>query len=129
MHGVIRNTALVHCLCALAACAHLVNVLDDVKIGMTRDQAVASAKGRPTPSYLRGGSTEYVLFSVVTNFHSMYGEYPNDILYIRLENGRVVDKGVVGAHEEVSIRKVSPTFVLSDWQRKDHVLPTEAPNP
>ncbi len=105
----------------LSACAHVVNTLDDVKIGMSREQAVGSASGSPTPYYLKGETAEYVLFRVVTNFYSMYGEYPNDVLFIRLENGKVVDKGVVGVSEEQRIRKLNPSFVLRDWQRKGPV--------
>lgn len=121
MHSQLVKAALILAVVSLSACAHVVNTLDDVKIGMSREQAVSSASGSPTPYYLKGDTTEYVLFRVVTNFYSMYGEYPNDILFIRLENGRVVDKGVVGAPEEQRIKNVSPSFVLRDWQRKGSV--------
>lgn len=35
---------------------------------------------------------------------------------MRLESGRVVDKGIVDKSEEQRIRKMRPDFVLRDWQ-------------
>ncbi len=118
MHDLSYRVALILGVLVLSACAHTVNTLDDVKIGMDRQRAVESASGSPTPYYLKNEATEYVLFRVVTNFYSTYSEYPNDILFIRLENDRVVDKGVVGTAEEQKIRRISPAFVLHEWQRK-----------
>lgn len=121
VNSLLQKAGRIITLVSLSACAHVVNVLDGVKPGMNREQAVASASGSPTPYYLKGETTEYVLFRVVTNFYSMYDDYPNDILFIRLENGGVVAKGVVGSSEEQKIREIKPSFVLRDWQREGPV--------
>lgn len=126
MHGLSRKLALIFIPLLLSACAHAVNTLDHVRIGMDRELAINSASGSPTPYYLKGETTEYVLFRVMTNLYSMYGEYPNDVLFIRLENGKVVDKGVADASEERNIRKISPSFVLREWQRKGALSPAQA---
>jgi hypothetical protein len=100
----------------VSACAHLVNVLDHVNVGMDKEQATGNTQGNPTPYCIKNGSAEYVLFRVVTNFVSMYGEQPYDVLFIRFENGRVVDKGVVNTSEEEKIRQIRPTFFLREWR-------------
>jgi len=38
------------------------------------------------------------------------------IPFMRLENDRVVDKGVVGKAEEKRIQQLRPNFVLREWQ-------------
>jgi hypothetical protein len=127
MRPLLYRIAAVICTIALVACAHLVNVLDTVKPGMTREQAVGSAQGNPTPYYVIGASTEYVLFRVVTNLYSMYGEQPHEVLFIRIENGKVTEKGVVGAAEEDRIRKIRPTFSLREWRGTGSVLSDTVP--
>jgi hypothetical protein len=111
-----HKASLIIVMLLMSACAHLVNVLDHVKVGMDREQAIGSAQGRPTPYYIKNGPTEYVLFRVATNLVSMYGEQPYDVLFVRLENGKVVDKGVVGTSEERKIRQIRPTFSLREWR-------------
>lgn len=129
MHQLVCKFALILGAFSLSACAHIVNTLDHVKVGMDREQAISSANGSPTPYYInKGEATEYVLFCVVTNLFSMSGEYPNDILFIRLENGKVVSRGVVGTSEEKRIRKLNPKFVLREWQR-DGRAPDEQYDP
>jgi hypothetical protein len=77
--------------------------------------------GSPTAYSLRSGTTEYVLFRLVASFTAMYSEYPHQVQFIRLENGRVVDRGIVGKSEEKKIKQVRPDFVLRDWQGKGPV--------
>lgn len=100
----------------LSSCAHVVNTLSDVKTGMDREQALERVIGRPTPYFMGTGNTEYVLYRVTTNIVSMHGDTPHDILFIRFENKKVVDKGAVDSHEEKRIREINPVFVLRQWQ-------------
>ena len=115
--------ALVLSVFSLAACAHLGAMdMQKAEIGMNRGQAIASIQGNPTPYYLGSGPTEYVLFRMVPSFTSMYSDHPYAVYFIRLENGKVVDRGLVGKSEEDRIKQVSPTFVLREWQAEGSVL-------
>ena len=106
----------------LSACAHIPSgILSDVQLGMNRESAIRSVQSSPTFYYLKDGSTEYVLFQVVSSFTAMYSEYPYQVEFIRLENDRVVVKGLVGKSEEQRIRTIRPTFVLREWQGKGEV--------
>ena len=101
----------------LSACASLNNTLDNVKIGMDREQAVRSV-GR-SPKYAPGqGTTEYLLYQVGASFFSLYSDYPWSVLFVRLENGTVVDKGVVGFLEERRIKRISSTFNLRELEKR-----------
>jgi len=118
----------------LSACAQL-GAMDmrNAKIGMTRQEAIASMAGNPTPYLLKKGSTEYVLFRLVPSFTAMYSDHPHAVYFIRLENDKVVDRGLVGKAEEKKIRQVNSTFVLREWQAKgpvssDGVISNSAPS-
>jgi len=107
----------------LSACAQL-GAMDmrKAEIGMSREQAIASIQGNPTPYFLKNGSTEYVLFRLIPSFIAMYSDHPYEVFFIRLENGKVVDRGLVGGSEEEKIKRVSSTFVLREWQAEGRVL-------
>jgi hypothetical protein len=102
----------------LSACAYLNNTLDDVKIGMDREHAIRSVpQGRPEFT-LGQGTTEYLLYRVGASFFSLYSDYPWSVLFVRLENGTVVDKGVVGFLEERRIKRINSTFNLRDLEKR-----------
>jgi hypothetical protein len=88
------------------------------EIGMSREEAIAAMPGKPTTYTLKSGTVEYVLIASVKSFASMYSDYPYAVTFIRLENGEVVDRGLVDESEERKIREVSPAFVLREWQAK-----------
>ena len=100
----------------LSACAHLNNTLDDVKIGMDREQAIRSVPHRGET--LRQGATEYLLYRVGASFYSLYSDNPWSVLFLRLEGGKVVDKGVVGIIEEARIKRINPNFNLRELQKR-----------
>ena len=107
---------------SLSACAQLgAWDMRKAEIGMNREQAIGSIQGNPTPYYLKKNSTEYVLFRMFPSFTAMYSDYPYAVYFIRLENDKVVDRGLVGRSEEDRIRQVSSTFVLQEWQAKGPV--------
>ncbi len=86
---------------------------------MDREAAIRKilSQGTPTFYYLKEGSTEYVLFRNVSSFMAMYDDVsPHAVEFVRLENDRVVDKGVVGKSEEKRIQQMRPNFVLREWQ-------------
>ena len=101
----------------LSACASLNNTLDHVKTGMDRGQVLQSVDRSPQFAF-RQGTTEYLLYQVGTSFFSLYSDYPWSVLFVRLENGTVVDKGVVGFLEERRIKRISPTFNLRDFEKR-----------
>lgn len=106
----------------LSACAQLGGWdMRKAEIGMSREQAIASIQGNPTPYSLKSGPTEYVLFRMFPSFTAMYSDYPYAVYFIRLESNKVVDRGLVGNSEENRIKQISPTFVLREWQAKGPV--------
>src|SRR5262245_40040653 len=96
-------------------------MLSGVERGMDRDSAIRAVGPGPTFYYLKAGSTEYILFRVIVSVTAMYGEYPHNVEFIRLENERVVGKGRVDVAEERRIREIRPTFELREWQGKGDV--------
>lgn len=104
----------------LPACAQLAGLdMRTAEIGMSREQAIATLPGKPTTYTLRSGVVEYVLVASVKSFSAMYSDYPYAVTFIRLENDKVVDRGLVDETEEKRIKDVSPAFVLREWQSKD----------
>lgn len=86
---------------------------------MNRDQALIAIGGFQTTFTLRSGATEYVLYRSVTSFGALNSEFPYDVYFLRLENGVVTRRGLVGKREERRVRDVDSTFVLREWQAKD----------
>ena len=122
MHRASSRTTLIFGVFLLSACAQLGGWdMRKAEIGMNREQAIASIQGNPTPYSLKSGPTEYVLFRMFPSFTAMYSDYPYAVYFIRLENDKVVDRGLVGNSEESKIRQVSSTFVLREWQAKGPV--------
>ena len=100
----------------LSSCAHMVNTLDKVEAGMEREKALGNVQGNPTPYFIKDRNTEYVLYRVTTSLFSMYSDSRHDVLFVKFENQKVVDKGVVSTKEEVHIKKINPSFELRIWQ-------------
>jgi len=92
----------------LVGCAHMSNVLNNVKIGMNRFEAISSVKEYPR-SYVQG-STEFILYRFGVTFFSLYSDNPWTIYFVKLEDGKVVDKGVVGWAERRALRRIDPEF-------------------
>jgi hypothetical protein len=92
----------------LAGCAHLSNVLSDVKTGMDRHEAVTHVDAKPR-SYVRG-DTEYLVYSFGVSFSSLYSDHPWTLYFVKLQAGKVVDKGVLGSAEERAIHEIDPGF-------------------
>jgi len=106
-HCALVATAIL-ALVPLSACAHLSNVLSDVKPGMDRREAIASVDAKPR-SYVRG-STEYLVYRFGVSFGSLYSDHPWTLYFVKLAEGQVVDKGVLGSAEERAIHEIDPSF-------------------
>lgn len=100
----------------LIACAHTSNVLNDVKIGMNRVEAIKSVGNKPL-SYVQG-STEFILYRVGASFSSLYSDNPWTIFFVKLEDGKVVDKGVVGWAERRALKRIDPDFDISKLEAR-----------
>lgn len=96
----------------LMACAHTVDLLDRVQIGMEREQTIRNVSSNPSQTIKQAG-TEYLLYTLVTSVSQAYSN-THSVLFVRLENGRVVDKGVVGRGKAAEIKKLAPWFDLDE---------------
>ena len=95
-------------LASLGGCAHLSNVLSDVKPGMDRREAIAHVDASPH-SY-RKDSTEYLVYQFGVSFSSLYSDHPWTLYFVKLAEGQVVDKGVLGSAEEKALHEIDPQF-------------------
>ena len=100
----------------LSACAHQSNTLNDVQIGMDRERAIRSVQHQAIRQV--HGDTEYLFFRVGASFSSLYSDHPWTVFFVRLESGKVVDKGVVGFFEEIRIKRLNPDFNLRALQKR-----------
>ena len=100
---------------AAAGCAHSVNTLDKVTIGMPKSDVLQSVN--VTPHFVSEGATEYIIYPVMASLVAMYGDTPYSLLYVRLENGLVVAKGVVDKRAEKEIKRMDPSFDLDALRR------------
>jgi hypothetical protein len=99
------------CLLLLSACASL-GTPDYVKKGMTREQAVQTLGKNEAVTWLRQGSTEFLLYKRIVSLPAMYKEKPFRVFFIRFENGIVVGKGEVGQSEAARFQRIDPSFDL-----------------
>lgn len=101
-----------------AGCAHIVETpFDAIKIGMPREEAIQRLGF--TPLSVQKDSTEYLLYQVIASFFALYSDTPNSVLFVRLEKGVVVAKGVVGKREAERIKQIDPAFDLRKLQGKE----------
>ncbi len=92
----------------LSSCARTLNVLDDVQKGQGEIQAIESVRATPTWIF-ENEKTKYVVYGFIATFLDMYD---NTITYyfVKLQDGKVVDKGMVGKRERDEIKMIDPKF-------------------
>ena len=100
---------------AAVACAHSVNTLDKVTIGMPKSDVLQNVN--VTPHFVSEGATEYIIYPVMASFFAMYDDTPYSLLYVRLDNGLAVAKGIVDKREEQEIKRIDPSFDLDALRR------------
>jgi hypothetical protein len=59
-----------------------------------------------------GGRTKYLLWGFIATFLDMYSETVTHY-YVKLEDGRVVDKGILRGEIIDDIKKIDPQFALT----------------
>lgn len=92
----------------LSACANMLNVLDHVRVGQNEMQAKEFVSATPKWSF-ENEKTKYIVYGFIATFLDMYD---NTITYyfVKLENGNVVDKGMLGKRERNEIKMIDPNF-------------------
>jgi len=119
MLRIIRRAAVVLTAISLVSCAQLgATEFHRAKLGMSREQAIASIRYAETHTAMKSGAVEYLLYRIMPSFTAMYRDDPYVVYFIRLEGDKVVDRGIVDEREAAKIRLVNPTFVLREWQSK-----------
>jgi hypothetical protein len=108
----------------LAGCAQLSNVLSDVKPGMDRREALANVDA--SPRSFRKDCTEYLVYRFGVSFSSLYSDHPWTLYFVKLVDGRVVQKGVLGAAEEQALREIDPHFDRERLEARSGVDPAGA---
>jgi hypothetical protein len=59
-----------------------------------------------------GGRTKYLLWGFIATFLDMYSETVTHY-YVKLEDGRVVDKGILRGEIIDDVKKIDPQFALT----------------
>lgn len=92
----------------LSACASTLNVLDHVERGQSEAQATAAVRAQPAWTF-ENAKTKFIVYGFVATFLDMYD---NTITYyfIKLENGKVVDKGMMSKRQREEIKVLDPDF-------------------
>ncbi len=92
----------------LAGCAHTLNVLDRVQLGQGETEALQAVQATPS-RIVDGGNTKYIVYGFIATFVDMYSETVTHY-YIKLENGKVVAKGMLRREVVKEIRILDPEF-------------------
>lgn len=89
-------------------CASTLNVLDDVRPGQTEQQATQAVRATPAWTF-ENEKTTYIVYGFIATFFDMYD---NTITYyfVKLENGIVVDKGMVSKRQRDEIKLIDAGF-------------------
>jgi len=96
----------------LSGCASTLDVLDDVRKGQSEAQATASMH-RDDPKFIfENKTTKYLVYGYIATFFDMYD---NTVTYyfIKLKDGKVVDKGMVRDKQRREIKLIDPNFDTS----------------
>jgi hypothetical protein len=96
----------------LSGCAHTLNVLDDVRIGQSEPEVMKAMSRQKPARAVEGGTTKYLIWGYIATFLDMYSNTVTHY-YVKLERGRVVDKGILRGEIIDDIRKIDPSFPLT----------------
>ena len=107
----------------VSACASTLNILDDVRRGQSEAQAKEAVRDTPTWT-IENERTTYLIYGYIATFLDLYD---NTITYyfVKLEEGRVVDKGMVRKRQRNEIKVIDPNFDTSKLIRQ----PNKQENP
>lgn len=92
----------------VSACASALNVLDNVQRGQSEEQAKEAV--RTTPKWtIENERTTYLVYGYIV---SPFDMADNTVTYyfVKLEEGRVVDKGMVRKRQRDEIKVIDPDF-------------------
>lgn len=92
----------------ISACAHTLNVLDRVQPGQSEAEALKAVQATPQRT-VTDGKTKYIVYGFIATFLDMYSNTVTHY-YIKLENGKVVDKGILREGVIRDIKKIDPQF-------------------
>jgi hypothetical protein len=95
----------------LSACASTLNVLDNVRDGQSEKEAMESVGATPTLIF-ENQKTKSILYGFIATFIDMY-DSTITYYFVRLEDGVVVDKGMVGRRERDEIKVMAPDFDIN----------------
>ena len=100
----------------VSACASTLNLLDDVRRGQSEAQAKEAVRDTPTWT-IENERTTYLIYGYIATFLDLYD---NTITYyfVKLEEGRVVDKGMVRERQRDEIKVIDPNFDTSKLIRQ-----------
>ena len=100
----------------VSACASTLNLLDDVRRGQSEAQAKEAVRDTPTWT-IENERTTYLIYGYIATFLDLYD---NTITYyfVKLEEGRVVDKGMVRKRQRDEIKVIDPNFDTSKLIRQ-----------
>ena len=109
----------------LSACASTLNVLDDVRIGQSETQARESVRATPRWTF-ENEKTKYIVYGFIATFLDMYD---NTITYyfVKLEDGKVVNKGMLRKRERNEIKVIDPNFDTNKLIRQPGGRPMKTP--
>jgi len=95
----------------LSACAHTLNVLDRVQPGQSEAEALKAVQGTPQRT-VTDGKTKYIVYGFIATFLDMYSNTITHY-YVKLEDGKVVDKGILREEVIRDIKRIDPQFPLT----------------
>jgi hypothetical protein len=100
----------------LSGCANMLNILDDVQLGQNAVQAEESVRS-PKSWVIENEKIKYIIWGYIATFSDMYD---NTITYyfVKLEDGKVVDKGMVRRRQRSEIKIVDPSFDTEQLKRR-----------
>lgn len=87
---------------------------------MGQNEAQGKGSVRDTPAWEIGNEkTKYIIYGYIATFLDMYD---NTVTYyfVKLENDKVVDKGMVGKRERNEIKIIDPGFDTDKLIRRPH---------
>jgi hypothetical protein len=91
-----------------SACAHTLNVLDRVHLGQTEAEALKAVQATPQRTVTEG-KTKYIVYGFIATFVDMYSNTVTHY-FVKLEDGKVVEKGILREEVVRDIKKIDPQF-------------------
>ena len=124
-HMKLSKTAALVVAILLSGCASTLNVLDNVRIGQSETQVRESVRATPTWTF-ENEKAKFIVYGFIATFLDMYD---NTITYyfVKLEDGKVVKKGMLRKRERNEIKMIDPDFDTNKLIRQPHGRPKRTP--